>query len=101
MTQADVQSLLMKKIACHERSENTMMKKASLKTVIIVCVQNAQMRHVTDVRKTVKKIEMIRTHCQSLRFQGVVMKSFFILLQLNSLMIIHHEPQKKSQAKIH
>ena len=101
MTQADVQSLLAKKTVCHERSENTMTKKALSKTIVIVCVQNMQTRHVTSVRKTAKKIEMIRIHCQSLRFQGIVMKNSCILLQLNALMIIHHEPQKKSEAKIH
>ena len=91
MTQADVQSLLAKVIACHKHSEGTMMKKVSLKTVVIVCVQDVQARRVTSVRKTVKKSETIRTHCQSLRFQGVMMKSFCILLQLNALMIIHQE----------
>ena len=68
MTQADVQSLLAKETVCHKRSENTMMKKASLKIVVIVCVQNMQTRHVTSVRKIAKKIEMIKIHCQSLRF---------------------------------
>ena len=101
MTQADVQSLLTKKIVCHERSKNTMMKKASLKIVIIVCAQNVQARHVTSVKKIAKKIEMIRIHYQSLRFQGIMMKSSFILLLQNSLMAICHVPQKKRWAKTH
>ena len=62
MMHADVQSLLAKEIMCHERLKGTMMKKASLKIVIIVCVQDMQVSHVTNVRKTVKKNEMIRTH---------------------------------------
>ena len=63
MMQADVQSLLMKEIACHERLKNTMMKKALSKTVVIVCVQDVQVSHVTSVRKMMKKSETIRTHC--------------------------------------
>ena len=92
MTQADVLSLLVKETLHHERRENTMMKKASLKIAIIVCVQDMQVSHVTNVRTTVKKNEMIRTHYQLSRFQGIAMKSFFTLLLLNSLMIIYHEP---------
>ena len=101
MTQVDVLSLLVKETLHHEHRENTMMKKALLKIVVIVCVQNMQVSHVTSVRKIVTRNEMIKTHYQSQRFQGIMMKSSFILLQLNSLMAIHHKPQKKRGVKIH